>query len=305
MPGSPARCGFAAPVPSGSGISLPRSPASVPDGSSNGEALLGVLTLCQFVHAQVVGRPPFRVAVWGVEPEDADRSVASQVQDGARGADGRFVKGPGTAISGGYLAVAFQPGQPEPAIVAYLLEVLRAGVPAVEKHVLRGEAMAAGHQHHLPEMVVLGLAVGLAVEPVVAGDLAVAVGPQQGDQVDPADGLAMLARPVAGHQADVLGVRLVECRVVEDQGPAGPINGGLGLGPESIGIGLQPLQQPGERIMRRGEGGPGLHAFGLRAADSSPGSDQEVDVRLIGAVRCVHNRILRSVNALIKCTCTY
>jgi len=31
------------------------------------------------------------------------------------------------------------------------------------------------------------------------------------------------------------------------------------------GIGLQPLQQPGERIMRRGEGGPGLHAFGLRA----------------------------------------
>src|SRR5208337_2154384 len=72
------------------------------------------------------------------------------------------------------------------------------------------------------------------------------------------------------------------------------------------GIGLQPLQQPGERIMRRGEGGPGLHhAFGLRAADSSLGSDQEVDVRLIGAVRCVHNRILRSVNALINCTCAY
>src|SRR5271165_889360 len=134
MPGSPARCGFAAPVPSGSGISLPRSPASVPDGSSNGEALLGVLTLCQFVHAQVVGRPPFRVAVWGVEPEDADRSVAGQVQDGARGADGHFVKGPGTAISGGYLAVALQPGQPEPAIVADLLEVLQAGVPAVSHH---------------------------------------------------------------------------------------------------------------------------------------------------------------------------
>src|SRR5271165_5028915 len=107
MPGSPARCGFAAPVPSGSGISLPRSPASVPDGSSNGEALLGVLTLCQFVHAQVVGRPPFRVAVWGAEPEDADRSVAGQVQDGARGADGHFVKGPGTAISGVTLRLPF------------------------------------------------------------------------------------------------------------------------------------------------------------------------------------------------------
>jgi hypothetical protein len=45
---------------------------------------------------------------------------------------------------------------------------------------------------------------------------------------------------------------------------------------QSSGIGLQPLQQPGERIMGRGKGEPGLHAFGLRAADSSLGSDQEI-----------------------------
>jgi len=92
-------------------------------------------------------------------------------------------------------------------------------------------------------VVVLGLAVGLAVEAVVDGDLAVAVAPQQGDEVDAPDRRAVLAGPVVRDQADLLGVGLVERRVVEDQGAAGRLDGGLGLVPERIGIGLQPLEQ--------------------------------------------------------------
>jgi hypothetical protein len=48
-------------------------------------------------------------------------------------------------------------------------------------------------------------------------DLAVAIGPQQGDQIDPPDWLLVLARPVAGDQPDVPGAALVEGRVVDDQ----------------------------------------------------------------------------------------
>ena len=147
-------------------------------------------------------------------------------------------------------------------------------------------------------MVILGFAVGLAVEPEVTGDLAVAVGPEQRDQVDPADGLVVLARPMARDQSDVLGVGLGERGVVQHQGTAGSLHGGLGLGPLGVGVGLQPVEESVEGVVRRGEVGLGLHARGLRTTDPPLGSNQELDVRLIGTAWCVHNRILRSVNAL-------
>jgi hypothetical protein len=59
-------------------------------------------------------------------------------------------------------------------------------------------------------VVVLGLAVGLAEDAVIDRDLAVAVGPQQGDQVDAQDDVVVLAGPVAGNEVEVLGVLLVE-----------------------------------------------------------------------------------------------
>src|SRR5207245_2678639 len=127
---------------------------------------------------------------------------------------------PGPSVLAADDPVGPQSGQPVPAEVADLLEVLQAGIPVIEQDVSRGEAPAPGHQEHLPEVVVLGLAVGLAEEAVIAGDPPVTVAPEQGDQVDPADDLLLLARPVAGDQADVPGAALVQGRVIDDEGSA-------------------------------------------------------------------------------------
>ena len=80
------------------------------------------------------------------------------------------------------------------------------------------EAAGLGPLKHRQEVVVLGQAVlGLVVEPVVAGYDPIAVGPDDGDQVDAPDDPLVLARPVAADQVDLLGVVLIERRVVEDQ----------------------------------------------------------------------------------------
>jgi len=156
----------------------------------------------------------------------------------------------------------------------------------------------AGHQQHLPEVVILGLAVGLAIDPVVAGDLAVAVGPQQGDQVDAADDLLVLARPVVGDQVDLAGVQLVVGAVVDDEHALVLLDQRLGLVPEGPGVGFLPVQQPRERVVGRGEVRLGLHARGLRTTDDLGGGDQELDVILVGTARGAHSSIIGAVNAL-------
>jgi hypothetical protein len=55
------------------------------------------------------------------------------------------------------------------------------------------------------------------MRPEVDRELAVAAGPEQADQVDAADHDAPLARPVPGDQRDVVGLRLLLGRVVDDQ----------------------------------------------------------------------------------------
>ena len=100
---------------------------------------------------------------------------------------------------------------------------------------------------------------GLVVDPVVAGDVAVAVGPQQGQQVDALDDAVVLARPVPADQVDLAGVGLVQGGVVEDQDAVVEADLGPGLLPEGLGVGLQAGQQAVEGVMgRRG----GLLAVG-------------------------------------------
>src|SRR3954447_9769117 len=74
-----------------------------------------------------------RDAVFGVDPEDANRAIALKVDDRAGAGDRNLVQRPLATVVGGHQTVALQ-SQPEPAEVADLLEVLQAGVPAVEEH---------------------------------------------------------------------------------------------------------------------------------------------------------------------------
>src|SRR5206468_5218001 len=110
-----------------------------------------------------------------------------------------------------------------------------ATVPAVEGDAGGGEPPRVSGLEHGAEVVVLGQAVvPLVVEPVIAGDVAIAVGPQQGDQVDTTDDGVVLAGPVAGDQVDRLGVGLVQGRIIEDQQSAGAVEQGFGLLPQGL-----------------------------------------------------------------------
>ena len=99
--------------------------------------------------------------------------------------------------------------------------------------------------------------VGLVVHAVVARHVAVAVGPEQGHQVDPLDHGVVLAGPVAGDELDGLGVRLVEGRVVDDEDAVVEADVVPGLAPERLGVGLEAVQQSGEGVVGRGSGRSG------------------------------------------------
>jgi hypothetical protein len=173
--------------------------------------------------------------------------------------------------------------------------------PAVEGEAGGGEPPRVSGLEHGAEVIVLGQAVvPLVVEPVVAGDVAVAVGPQQGDQVDAADDGVVLAGPVAGDQVDRLGVGLVQGRIIEDQQPARAVDQGAGLLSEALAVGHQAEQEPGEGVMRRGIDGLGLHLGGLRAGEELGAGDNEVDVSGVVTLNVVchngHRNILGRAN---------
>src|SRR5262249_26102675 len=145
-----------------------------------------------------------------------------------------------------------------------------------------------GHQEHLPDVVMLGLAVGLAEDPILAWDSPVTVAPQRGDEVDPADDRPLLARPVARDQPDGLGPPCVEGRVVEDHGAAGLHAPRFGLFPELSGVGLEPV----EGVVRGCEGGARLHPRGFRTTDRAGRGDVEIDEVVGWAAWWVHRAIV-------------
>ena len=150
--------------------------------------------------------------------------------------------------------------------------------------------MAVGRREHGAEVLVLGHAVDrLVIEPIVAGDGVCAVTPQQGDQIDARDHAMVLARPMAMDERDVLGIGLVQRRVVNDQEPVVQDDMLLGLHPERRWIRLQALKEAGQRIMGSTAGGVRLHACGFRTAEDGRGGHQKIDVVQVGHFRCVHS----------------
>ena len=67
-------------------------------------------------------------------------------------------------------------------------------MPAVKKQVFRLESARLGRVDQVPEMVILGLAIiRLVIDPVIAWQVALAIGPKQRQQVDPFDNSMVLA----------------------------------------------------------------------------------------------------------------
>ena len=201
------------------------------------------------------------------------------------GVDRQLRDGPIAPAVEVHLAVDLQLRQEGPAEVADLLEVLQAGIPAVEEDGPGAEPAALGRVDHGAEVVVLGQAVdGLVVDPVVQRQDAVAVGPDQADQVDAPDHRLVLARPVAMDRLDLLGVELVERGVVEDQDAVVLLDQRLDLAVEGLGVGLEPVEQPGVGVVGGRVAGRRLAPRGLAAAGRPRRGDQEVDVVGVAAL---------------------
>jgi len=89
-----------------------------------------------------------------------------------------------------------------------------------------------------------------------------------------------------GDEVHLLGVRLVERRIVPDEDAARPVDQWCDFLPEGGGIGFETMQQASEGIVGGRIGVPGLDAGGLDATDDARGGDEEIDVVGIGATRC-------------------
>src|SRR6185437_11819808 len=158
--------------------------------------VLRVLLPRQSRHGQVTAGPVSNVTVWGDDLEYLDQSVARQPDLRSGGGNVGVPHRSRSLTVTIDQAVGFQPRQPGPAEMTQQLEVVQTAVPTVKQHAARLKAACVGGVEHVAEMIVLGVSVRLVVDAVVAGNVAVAVGPQQRHQVDALDDGVMFTRPV-------------------------------------------------------------------------------------------------------------
>lgn len=148
-----------------------------------------------------------RVGVWGVEKM---RIITQPLINHDPVGDRHPDQLSSQPVLRSYLAVPFEAGQEDLDGVKDLFEVFRAGVPAIKQDIPQCEAAGAGHQELKSQMVVLSQTAAVLVEdPVITGDLAITIGPEQAaDQVDAADNVLVPARSVAADQFDLLSEEL-------------------------------------------------------------------------------------------------
>lgn len=113
------------------------------------------------------------------------------------------------------------------------------------------------------------------------------------DEVDSEDDVVVLAAPVARDETHLLGVRHVQCGVVEHEDSALQVDEGLGLPPERVPVLGEPREEAVERVVRLILGSilarrSGLTPGRLGAHEDPLGCNQVVDVVVIVDLRRIH-----------------
>ena len=205
-----------------------------------------------FGHAQAIGRPMFRVAVWVNRPKHLDHAIAAQMNRQAAGGNVQFTDRLLLSRLQADLSVAFQPRQPVPPEVAHQLQVLQAAVPTVERHQrrLKTARFALVSSMARKWSFLLKPSCGLVVQAKIAGQSSIAIRPHQTDEVDPLHHLVLFARPMARHQRHLAGIGLVQRRVVDDQQAFAAARYTAHFRPQRLTIRRQALQQARVGVMR-------------------------------------------------------
>ena len=160
------------------------------------------------------------------------------------------------------------------------------------KHTYRGEPAGFGGDEHLPKVLVLVPLGGLGgIDEAVVGRVhGIAVGPGEGDQVDPPEHPLVLARPEGSDESHRVGVRLVEDGVIDDEDAVGAADVRAHFPPEGFGVGFESGEQAGEGVVGGGVRVGRLDAGGLARARLPRRPDEEVDVVPVGHPRRIHAR---------------
>lgn len=261
-------------------------------------SVAGILDAGQFAHLQIIGGPVFNVTVRGDDLEHPNEPIALQMHNTSTFTDLDLADGYQPLTIWIDQTIRFQPRQPNPLKSADFLEVGQAGVPTIKGHTLGLEAAFVRLVQHLLEVVVLRQAIiGFVIESVVARDVAVAIRPQQGHEVNAAHHRMMFTRPVTGDQLDLASKGLIQSRVVKNEDAIAQINLGLGFLPHGFGIRLEAVQQALESVVCRRPLLVWLHTGGFGGAASFGCRNQKVDIVLFVAFGRIHESFLPQIGA--------
>src|SRR5215204_6297797 len=118
----------------------------------------------QIAHLNFIRRPHLNVAVCGDRLEDADQTEPFKPHHTSRLADLDFADSTQAFALRVHFAVTLEPGQPNPAERADQLQVLKAGVPTIERDAGRRKASRMRLSEHRLKVVVLRQRIPLLVE---------------------------------------------------------------------------------------------------------------------------------------------
>ena len=155
---------------------------------------LGKLQPSQFIHLRIVGSLVLHRTVLGNDLKHLQHAIVLKMDYCACCRDVIIPNRPIANPVRVDPSVVFAPCQPLPSNRIYLSEIHQAAVPAVKKQVFRLESAHLGCVDQVPEMVILGFAIiRLVIDPVIAWQVALGIGPKQRQQVDPFDNSMVLA----------------------------------------------------------------------------------------------------------------
>ena len=157
----------------------------------------GVLRTLVSTHRQVARGPVGAATVWGGHRDHRADAIARQMHDRVSGWH-RYVPDRSMARSIGITeASGVQVGQPRPGQRAHQVQVLQAGMPALDGEQARLKPACRRCLHHRPDVVVLEQpVVCVGVDTDVTGEVSVPIRPQEADQRDAHDDALLVARPL-------------------------------------------------------------------------------------------------------------
>jgi hypothetical protein len=217
----------------------------------NRPGLLCILHSGQFAHLQIIGCPVFNAPICGDCLEYFDQPILFEVHDLTTLSYFYLANGPIARAVRVNLSVLFQASQPDPSERADHLEVINAAIPAIKDHTLGLESSLTRYSKHLLKVIILRKPITLfVVDAIITRDVTVAVAPQQSDEIDAADHILMLARPMTTDQFNLASIRLVQSRIVKDKDARVKRNLLDGFAPQIFAAWLKAFQQASERIVR-------------------------------------------------------